>query len=72
MEAFTSPIKKAELHAIFTRELPAWYMLAGGLRNYALDLPAEACGASRVAVEVETEATVVRASAGLPQRPCAP
>lgn len=55
---------------IFTRELPSWYMLAGGLRDYALEVPEDACAATRLDVDVETESTSVHASTPLPPRAC--
>lgn len=60
----------ADGSTVFTRETAGWYMLAGGVRNYTLELPAEACKAARVEVEVETETTKARASAELTKRAC--
>jgi fimbrial chaperone protein len=57
--------------AVFTRALPAWYVLAGGVRAYALDVPDEACKAARLEVAVETEAGTTRASAEMLPRACA-
>lgn len=40
---------------LFDQELPAWYILAGGGRNYSFDLPTKACGATQLAVIVEVD-----------------
>lgn len=40
--------------ALFTSELAGWYVLAGGVRRYDLDLPSLPCDTARVAVAVET------------------
>ncbi len=56
---------------VFSRELPAWYVLAGGLRSYTLDLPPEACAATRLRVSLETETAKVESSLELPPRACA-
>jgi fimbrial chaperone protein len=55
---------------VFTRELPGWYILAGGYRAYAAALPPEACDATRLVVHVETETTNLEASIELPPRAC--
>lgn len=40
---------------LLDQELPAWYILAGGGRNYALTLPAKMCGATQLVVIVEAD-----------------
>jgi fimbrial chaperone protein len=55
---------------VFTRDLPGWYVLAGGLRDYTTELPDEACAATRLDVDLETESTTAHASAALPPRAC--
>jgi fimbrial chaperone protein len=40
---------------LLDQELPAWYVLAGGGRNYSLDFPSKLCGATRVVVIVEVD-----------------
>lgn len=40
---------------LLDQELPAWYILAGGGRNYSLDLPAKLCGATQLVVIVEAD-----------------
>ena len=37
---------------IFETELPAWYMLAGGVRRYAVELPPEVCTHLRLVTAV--------------------
>ena len=40
---------------LLEQELPAWYVLAGGGRDYTFDLPIPLCGASKLVVMVEAE-----------------
>jgi fimbrial chaperone protein len=40
---------------LLDHELPAWYILAGGGRDYEFDLPIPLCGASRLVVMMEAE-----------------
>lgn len=44
---------------VFTESLPAWYVLAGGSRDYALELPKAACTTARIEVRAETDQKVV-------------
>lgn len=60
----------ADGREVFNRDLPAWYVLAGGTRNYTLALPPEACRAARVTVTAETESTSVRSTIELTPRAC--
>ncbi len=56
----------------FDRELPAWYVLAGGTRVYEVEIPAQECSAVReIAVTVELGREVLRARAETPTG-CAP
>jgi len=53
--------------AAFERELPAWYVLAGGTREYEVEIPAEGCASLReVEVSVELAREVLRAKAEAP------
>lgn len=57
---------------LFESELPAWYVLAGGVREYAARIPKEACAAVRtfeVAVDLSRE--VLRSRLPAPA-PCSP
>ena len=57
---------------LFERELPAWYVLAGGTRAYAVEIPKEGCAALReVEASVELSRDVLRAKAPAPGA-CAP
>ncbi|MEP7124648.1 MAG: fimbria/pilus periplasmic chaperone [Byssovorax sp.] len=56
---------------VFTHDLPAWYVLAGGLRAYDDALPDGACSAVRLTVDVETETTAVHSSVALSPGACA-
>jgi fimbrial chaperone protein len=60
----------ADGSTVFTRDLPSWYVLAGGLRNYTDALPTGACAASRLQIAVETELTTVQTWTPLPQGAC--
>jgi fimbrial chaperone protein len=60
----------ADGSTVFTRDLPSWYVLAGGLRAYSDALPSGACAAERLQIAVETEATTVQTWAPLPQGAC--
>jgi fimbrial chaperone protein len=40
---------------LFSQDLPAWYVLAGSNRQYAVDLPDAACGAARIEVRARTD-----------------
>jgi fimbrial chaperone protein len=45
-----------------SQEVDGWYMLAGGIRNYAVDLPAIACdGLKSLQIELHSEMGVVKA-----------
>jgi fimbrial chaperone protein len=58
--------------SVFEKDLPAWYVLAGGRREYEVPVPRDACASIR---ELEVTATlpreVVRARLAA-QAPCAP
>jgi fimbrial chaperone protein len=56
---------------VFSRELPAWYVLAGSLRAYTEELPDGACKAARLQVDVELDGGAVHESAPLPKSACA-
>jgi fimbrial chaperone protein len=56
--------------ALFEQDLPAWYMLGGGVRNYGLDLPANVCGATRIQVRVETDKDAVESFLAAPSSAC--
>lgn len=47
---------------LLDQELPAWYVLAGGGRNYSLDLPTKLCGATKLVVIVEADKQPVESS----------
>lgn len=56
----------------FERDLPAWYVLAGGTRAYEVEIPAEACAALReIEVSVELPREALRARHEAPGA-CAP
>lgn len=55
---------------LFERDLPAWYVLGGGLRSYALELPQSACASTRLTVRVDTDKTSFSSSLALPGRAC--
>lgn len=44
---------------LFTQDLPAWYVLAGSNRQYAVELPDVACGAARIEVRAKTDEKTV-------------
>ncbi len=52
--------------------LPAWYVLAGGVRVYKVDLPSAACTAARLQMQVVTDATTVDATFAVPAGACQP
>jgi fimbrial chaperone protein len=57
---------------VFESELPAWYVLAGGVREYAARIPAEACGKARtIEVAVDVAPEVLRARSAAPPA-CSP
>jgi len=56
---------------LYSKELDPWYVLAGGTRNYALDLPADACKAQKT-VQIELESDQGAATASLADARCAP
>ena len=57
--------------ALFERDLQAWYILAGGRRDFTLALPAADCaGVARLAVEVEFGSTVLRETLQTPGGAC--
>lgn len=54
------------------KALDAWYVLPGGERRYAAQLPADVCGRVRsVAVEAQLPKEILRGSAETPQGTCA-
>lgn len=56
----------------FQRDLPAWYVLAGGTRAYEVEIPPEACAALReIEVSVELPREALRARHETPGA-CAP
>jgi fimbrial chaperone protein len=55
---------------LLEQELPAWYVLAGGLRSYTFDLPASACGATRLVVSVDSDAKAVQSTLPVPASTC--
>jgi fimbrial chaperone protein len=58
--------------AVFEKDLPAWYVLAGGRRDYELTVPPEACASVRAfEVTATLPRDVVRARLAV-QAPCAP
>jgi P pilus assembly chaperone PapD len=62
---------KSAAKTVHTQELPAWYLLAGGIRTYAVTLPDAACqGASTLEVKVESDKGSPKAS--LAQFSCGP
>lgn len=58
--------------ALMSKELPAWYLLAGGLRAYTLELPNTACGAAKLVVSIDSEASPLEAFLAAPAVPCGP
>ena len=57
--------------ALFERDLQAWYILAGGRRDFSLAMPAADCaGVARLAVEVEFGSTVLRETLQTPGGAC--
>lgn len=58
--------------SLMEKELPAWYVLAGGARSYAFDLPASACGAERLVVSIKSDAKPVETSLAGRVSPCGP
>jgi len=62
----------ADGQTLYEKELPAWYILAGGARAYALALPREACAAARLVAIIETEQTSLQAAVSPPAGACAP
>ena len=56
---------------VHSEELPAWYVLAGGVRTYAVRLPDVACQAS-TSLEVEMKSDSGSPTATLPSFHCAP
>jgi fimbrial chaperone protein len=57
---------------LFEHELPSWYVLGGGVRDYTLDLPPDACKAARLKITVETEQGAVDAMHSPPGKLCRP
>lgn len=58
---------------VLEKELDAWYVLAGGHRDHALQLPAEACARTRqLTVTVAVGADVTQARAAVPAGACGP
>lgn len=56
---------------VFARETTGWYVLAGGLRRYELELPAAECPQVRtLAVEVRTDRGVFQESFPMPPDRC--
>jgi fimbrial chaperone protein len=46
----------------FTKEVDGWYVLAGGTRTYAVELPPEVCGGLKsVQIELRTEIGTIKA-----------
>lgn len=57
---------------VLERELPAWYVLAGGMREYEVEIPPGGCAALReVEISVHLPREVIRATAEAPAA-CAP
>jgi fimbrial chaperone protein len=57
---------------VFESELPAWYVLAGGVREYVARIPKEACAALRsFVVSVDLSREVLRSRLDAPA-PCSP
>jgi len=54
------------------KDLPAWYMLAGGIRDYTFDLPKSACGAERLVVSVDSDASHVESTLPVNMSTCNP
>jgi fimbrial chaperone protein len=58
---------------LFSLDLEAWYVLAGGERRFEVSLPADGCAQVRaVAVEAALERDVLRARVEAPGGACAP
>jgi fimbrial chaperone protein len=57
---------------IWSQDLPAWYVLAGGARDYSFDLPASACAATRLVIAVDADVRSLESSLALPAATCAP
>ena len=57
----------------FEKELAGWYVLAGGWREFTLELSAAECGETRqVQIKVETDRLTFEKSAELPAGACGP
>ena len=56
---------------LFTRELPGWYILAGGRRDFALAMPRPECGRVKgLAVDVAFSSTVLKENLQTPGGAC--
>jgi fimbrial chaperone protein len=56
---------------VFEEELKAWYILAGGRRDFTVAIPAAACaGVASVTVDVEFDANVLKESVQTPGGTC--
>jgi hypothetical protein len=56
---------------LFEEELKAWYILAGGRRDFSVAIPAAACArVASVTVDVEFDANVLKESLQTPGGTC--
>jgi fimbrial chaperone protein len=59
--------------SLFEHQAAGWYVLAGGVRAHALELPKEACAKIRaLAVEVHTEGATFQERVDVPPGACGP
>jgi fimbrial chaperone protein len=57
-------------NVLFSRDLDAWYLLAGGTRSYTVELPAEVCKSQKT-VQIELQSDEGAAHASLVNAHCA-
>jgi fimbrial chaperone protein len=58
---------------VFERDVPGWYILAGGRREFDVSIPPAACGrVASVAVEMQAGAEPVTRTVPVPAGACAP
>jgi fimbrial chaperone protein len=62
----------ADGSTVVSTALPAWYVLAGGVRLYNIDLSPAACAAASLQMKVVSDAATVDATFAIPAGTCKP